>query len=50
MIFALVIVLISLAFGFVFARLDGIIKNCKILKNDIEQLQKEISEIKNNNK
>ena len=48
MVFALVIVLISLAFGFVFARLDGIIRNCKILKNDIEQLQKEINKLKNN--
>ena len=42
----LVIVLIALAFGFVFAKLDGVIKVCKKLQNDVEVLKVEIEKQK----
>ena len=43
----LVIVLIALGFGFLFAKLDGLSKMYMVLKNDIQDLQKQIQEIEN---
>ena len=45
--FIIVFVLVALLFGFVFAKLDTLMKMCKILKDDINKLQKEIEEHKN---
>ncbi len=42
MVFVLIIVLIALTFGFVFARLDSLTKACKMLENDIKRIQKDI--------
>ena len=42
----LVIVLIALAFGFVFSRLDGLYKMNKQLREDIEKIKEEIVELK----
>ena len=42
----LVIVLIALAFGFVFAKLSEIAKIVGVLNNEIQQLTKELEEIK----
>lgn len=39
----LIVVLIATTFGFVFAKLDSLAKACKILKNDVEQIQKDIA-------
>ena len=47
MVFALIIVLIALTFGFLFAKLDTINKNFKILKENFEELQKQFNDIKN---
>ena len=49
MIFVLILVLIVLTFGFIFAKLDTISKNCKILKDEITDLQKDIEIIKSKN-
>jgi len=46
---ALIIVLIALTFGFVFAKIDTLTKMCKMLKDDISKVQEEIAEIKKNN-
>ncbi len=47
----LLIVLIALAFGFVFAKLDSFSKICRKLQEDIIQLQQDVKkdENKNNN-
>lgn len=42
----LVVVLIALAFGFVFAKLSEIAKIVSVLNNEIQQLTKELEEIK----
>lgn len=44
---ALFIVLLFLTFGFVFAKIDSLIKMCKILRDEISKLHEEIAEIKN---
>lgn len=49
MIYVLILVLIVLTFGFIFAKLDTISKNCKILKDEITDLQKDIEIIKSKN-
>lgn len=42
MIFVLVIVLVALALGIVFAKIDGLQKACKILKSDIDKLREDV--------
>jgi outer membrane murein-binding lipoprotein Lpp len=42
MIFVLIIVLVALAFGIVFAKIDGLQKACKILKSDIDKLREDV--------
>lgn len=42
MIFVLVIVLVALALGVVFAKIDGLQKACKILKSDIDKLREDV--------
>lgn len=42
----LIIVLIALAFGFVFAKLDGFSKICRKLQEDIIQLQQDVKKNK----
>ena len=49
MIYILVLVLIVLTFGFIFAKLDTLSKNCKILKDEITNLQKDIEVLKSKN-
>lgn len=49
MIYVLILVLIVLTFGFIFAKLDTISKNCKILKDEITDLQKDIEIVKSKN-
>ena len=46
MIYILILGLIVLTFGFIFAKLDTLGKNCKILKDEITSLQKDIEVIK----
>ena len=46
MIIFLVIVLIALTFGFVFAKLDSLNKTCRIIREDNARLQEELSKIK----
>ena len=41
----LVIVLIALAFGFVFAKLDGLAKVCRNLKQEIDEINNKVSVI-----
>ena len=48
MIFVLIIVLVALALGIVFAKIDGLQKVCKILKSDIDKLREDVE--KNNKK
>ncbi len=47
MIPVLIIVLIALTFGFIFAKLDTLSKRDKMLLNEIKDLQSKIDEIKN---
>lgn len=42
MIFVLIIVLVALALGIVFAKIDGLQKVCKILKSDIDKLREDV--------
>ena len=42
----LVIVLIALMFGFVFAKLDSLSKACKIIADDTRKLQEDIATLK----
>lgn len=42
----LVIVLIALAFGFVFAKLSEIAKIVNVLSNEMQELTKELEELK----
>ena len=48
MIFVLIIVLVAIAFGVIFAKIDGLQKACKILKNDIDRLKENVE--RNNRK
>ena len=50
MIIVLFVVLIALTFGFVFAKLDTLYKASKILRDEIQSLQKDIENIKNKSK
>ena len=45
MIVVLIIVLIAITFGFVFAKLDTLTKACKILRDDTLELQDKIKNI-----
>ena len=46
MTYVLILVLIVLTFGFIFAKLDTLGKNCKILKDEITSLQKNLEVLK----
>lgn len=46
MTYVLILVLIVLTFGFIFAKLDTLSKNCKILKDEITSLQKNLEVLK----
>ena len=46
MTYVLILVLIVLTFGFIFAKLDTLGKNCKILKDEITNLQKDFEVLK----
>lgn len=46
----LVIVLIALAFGFVFAKLDSVVKCCKRLQTEIDEINGVIQQLKIDNK
>ena len=47
MIFALIVVLIAITFGYVFAKLDMLSKITKMLKDEVQQLRTEINQDKN---
>ena len=42
-----IVVLISLVFGFVFAKIDTLTKMCKMLKDELSKMQNEIEDVKN---
>ena len=46
MIAVLLMVLIALTFGFVFAKLDSITKSGKILQDEVRKIQSEIAALK----
>ena len=46
MLVILVIVLIALVFGFVFAKLDSLSKACKIIADDTRKLREDIEALK----
>ena len=50
MIFFLIVVLVAIVFGFVFAKLDTLTKASKIMHNEIVELQEEIAELRKNDK
>ena len=44
----LILVLIALTFGFIFAKIDSLQKVCKKLQSEIMELQKNAKDTKNN--
>ena len=49
MLVVLILVLIAVLFGYIFAKLDSLSKACKIISDDARKLQEEVETIKHTN-